>query len=290
MFLSPLSLSFAVSAKSRRVESGSILFLAVGALSVLSILAVSAARGVLAEQKMARYVTDANASYYAAQSVEKAMEFIYNQRKPGLISLSDLRSRQIVLGDVVVNVRFHDEQSNVNIFKAHSQDELRRIPGLEDRPDLVNRIWLDTRVRIVNGRFVQGPSVREELYFYNKMGSSLYGRLKQCTTVFGSGAVNINTAQARTFYILGVPSDIAWKILNLREGVDPEKIIEALQSACVTEQEKIHLGLLLGFGRLVIGTQFISMDMNVTKKDRLLRSYRIVLDLLSRRISAWHEE
>lgn len=290
MFLSPSSLFFAAGVKPGRFKSGSVLFLAVGALSVLSILAVGASRNVLLEQKMARYVTESNASYYAAQSVEKALEFIYNRKKSGLISLRDLRPRQIVLGGVTVDVRFHDEQSNINIFKAHSKDELERVPGLKDRPDLVNEIWLKTRPQIIKGRFLGGQGVREELFFLKGMNQGVYERLKYHTTVFGSGAVNMNTAQEETLYILGVRSDIVRKILKLRNDVEPEDIIEALQSVLVTDEDKAYLGLLLGFGRLVIGTQFISIEMDVRKKDRLLRSYKVVLDILSRRICEWREE
>ncbi len=256
-------------AKARRRKSGAILFLAIAAISVLSILAVGTARGVLHEQKLARRVTEANVSYYAASSVAHAMKFIFASKKtPGAVSLDDLRSCTVAMGNVSVRVRFYDEQGKINIFVPRSPDVLKRLPGLEFRPKLVKAIQSMPRVP---------TSVKEDLLLCKGMTFEIYNQLKDRVTVFGLGGVNMNTASRDTLEMLGVDPELISRIISLREHIKPEDLVKALESSILSASEKAALGLWIGFGRLKIETGYVSMEMDVVSKERELHSYALVL-------------
>ena len=138
-YLKKLS-EFLLAHKPRNDRRGAILFVAVGALTVLSILAIGAANGVLQELKLTKTVTEANTSWYAPASVMPVMSVVWaHDATPSVITLYDLQTREIPWGDKVVQVAMTDEQSKINIDKA-SKNILLRFPLLSGDENLVNAV------------------------------------------------------------------------------------------------------------------------------------------------------
>jgi hypothetical protein len=272
-------------------KRGAILFVAVGAIAVLSILAVATTSSVLQELKLARFVTDSNTSCYVASSVVEAMKVVWiNDPMTQAMTLYRLRDRQIPLGDKVAFVSFSDEQSKINISKSSREIQLR-LPGLSGNETLADSI------RAAN------PAAKQELLLLEGMTKEIYDPLKDSVTTWGGGSVNINTASEATLAYLGLDQDLIRKIKEFRAGNDgveateddrifsnTGEIVPSLESAGLTPEQKTLLESLVSSGQFTTNSSFIDINIAVKRGNKQIRTFKIILDFNSGKIVQWGEE
>lgn len=266
---------------------GAILFMAVGALAVLSILALGAASSVTQELKLAKVVVDNNTGFYDALSVVDLMRVLWSRTPPA--SLYDLRNRVVSLGEETAEVGFVDENSKINIDKA-SVDVLRRLPGLTGQEPLVTTINAATIL------------AKEDLLLLEGMTPEIYTQLKGLVTVFGSGRVNINTAGPDTLAALGMDSDLIAKIQAFRRGHDDREgteddnvfsntaeIVPVLGPYGLTPPQRVLLEALIAANQLQTPCDFVTLNIVLTKAGKPQRSYNVVLSAFGGKMLSWQE-
>lgn len=281
----------------KRPNRGAILFLAVGAIAVLSILALGATSNVLSELKVAKLVTDSNTSFYLASSAIKAMRVVFaHDPTPGVITLYDLQPREIPFGDRVVRLSFSDEQSKINIDTA-PKAVLLRLPGIAGNEPLADAI------------IASDIEVKEELLLFEGMTQEIYDAMKNLIATTTNGSVNINTAGLGILFILGMDSDLTSKIQIFRAGEDAiegteddryfsneVEIVPVLETYGLNPSQKTLLEAMISSQALSVTSDFINFDITVKKARRAiggvgkpLRTFSILLQLTSGSIASWQE-
>lgn len=265
--------------------------MAVGAIAVLSILALGATSSVLQELKLAKFVIESDTSPYLARSCVDVMKVLLsNDATPQVVTLYDLRSREIPLGDKALFIVPVDEQSKINLDLA-PKEILGRLEGLSAQTQLIDAV------------FGANIVVQEELLLLDGMTQEIYDQLKGLTTVFGLGLVNINTAQPDVFGAQGMDTDLIKKIQEYRAGDDgieateddryfsnPLEIISQLTSYGITPvQQQVIQNLLLGM-QLGTTSDYVSFDITVLQGKKKIRFFKITANLVKGTIVFWHEE
>ena len=274
-----------------RNSPGAILFVAVGAIAVLSILALGATSSVLQELKLAKFVTETDTSPYLAQSAVDIMKVLLsNDATPQVVTLYDLRKREIPLGDKVLLIIPQDEQSKINLDLA-PKEILNRIPGLSGQTQLIDAV------------FGANIALKEELLLLDGMTQEIYGQLKGLTTVFGLGMVNINTAQPDVLRAQGMDPDLIEKIQEYRAGDDateateddkafasPPEIIAQLTNLGINPVQQQIIQNLLSTMQLGTTTDYVSFDITVLQGKKKARFFKVTVNLVKATIVFWHEE
>jgi hypothetical protein len=264
---------------------------AVGAIAVLSILALGATSSVLQELKLAKFVTESDTSPYLARSAVDIMKVLLsNDATPQAVTLYDLRSREIPLGDKALLIIPVDEQSKINLDLA-PKEILGRMPGLSGQTQLIDAV------------FGANIVAYEELLLLDGMTQEIYAQLKGLTTVFGLGLVNINTAQPDVFGAQGMDSDLITKIQEYRAGDDgieateddryfsnPSEIIPQLASYGINPVQQQVIQNLLSTMQLGTTTDYVSFDITVLQGKKKVRFFKITVNLVKGTIVFWHEE
>lgn len=270
--------------------SGAILFVAVGAIAVLSILALGAGSVVLQKLKLADTIENASTSFYLADSAIPLVDaFLAADQAPQTVSLYDLRQRRISFGAEEAVLSLSDEESKVNIDKV-PKEILRRIGGLSG-----NEILLD---EIVSGDF----KVKEELLLLDEMSQEQYDGVKDFVTTFGAGAVNINTAGEEAFLALGMDDTLIEAIRKFRAGDDGEEateddnvflstaeVIPLLEKGLLGEAQKALLKDLISSNRLSTTSRYVRFDMSVFRGKKGIRLYSIIVNLEQKKPVLWQE-
>lgn len=280
--------------KAFKKKRGAILFMAAGAIAVLSILALGTSSSVLQELKVVKLLTDTNTSWHMASSVASAMTIVFaHDETPAVITRYDLREREIPFGNQVAQVTFTDEQGKINIDTAW-KDVLLRFPSLSDNEELINAI------------LAANLYVKEELLLIEGMTQEIYDQIKNLITTVGSGTVNINTATEATLSGLGMDADLISKIKTFRAGDDvqegtkddhwfssTDQIIPLLEPYVLTIAQRTFLEGIIASGQFAMTTDYVTLHIDVKKPgitlSRTVRSFDIVLNLSSGRIVSWSE-
>ena len=265
--------------------------MAVGAIAVLSILALGATSSVLQELKLAKFVTESDTSPYLARSAVDIMRvFLSNDSTRGSVTLYDLRSREVFLGDKVVVVVPADEQGKINLDLA-TKEILGRLDGLSGQVQLIDAV------------FGANIIAREELFLLYGMTQEIYDKLKGLTTVFGLGLVNINTAQPDALGAQGMDSDLINKIKEFRDGDDGieateddryffnvSEIIPQLTNDGITPVQQQVLQNLISGMQLGVTSDYVSFDITVFQGKKKVRFFKVTANLAKGTIVFWHEE
>lgn len=270
-------------------KRGAVLFIAVGAISVLSILALGATSSVMQELRLSRFVAEANTSFYPALSVAGAMRIVLsNDAVPTAVTPFDLRERAISFGDKIANVTFTDEQGKINVRTAPA----RVLNGLSG-------------IKMIDGMAQQIASAdiyaKEDLLLLEGMIPENYQRMKHNLTVFGDGALNINTAAERPLAALFGDQGLADRVVRFRNGDDGQENtdddrffaftaeIVPLLEPFVTEIQKTFLQGLVSSGQLTVSSDYIALNVTLTRADKPLKFFQIVLNVSTGRIVSWNE-
>ncbi|MFH1691526.1 MAG: hypothetical protein ABIC68_03010 [Candidatus Omnitrophota bacterium] len=269
---------------------GAILFIAIGTIAVLSILVIGTSSAVVQQLKLAKYITDADTSYCLASSAPEIVRaFLYNDSTSGQVTLYDLRKRSIPLDGRSLEISLFDEQSLVNIHKADST-MLSKLPGLSDDVLLAEAI-VSAGTNLV---------VKEDILLLEAATPEVYSAFKDAITVFGVGAVNLNTANALTLSCLGMDEDLITKVIEFRNGDDSQEateddrcfdnvanIVTSLESYGLSSEEITLLNTLISAGYLATTSNFIRLDIVVKKAGKTLASYMVVMNLSTAKPAFW---
>ncbi len=272
-----------------RRARGAILFLAVGAIAALSILTLGVTSSVMQELRLASYVTDSTASFYAARSAIDVSRFLLAaDESPGIVTLYDLRSRQIPLGDKVLNLSFTDEEGRLNMNFAN-RAMLGRLPGMGDDEILLDNLK------------AKPFKVKEEILLVDKMTPEIYRQFKNLVTVYGSGAVNINTAGDQVLALLGCDQEIIDALKQYRNGPDgipgteddlwiktPDQIVPTLGKNLSPQGLDILSALVAG--RYLTTTSDYIAIYGQWGQGRKGRPFKVILNLTTGNIISWDEE
>lgn len=277
---------------SQRTRSrGAVLFVAVGAIAVLSILTLGATSAVLQEVKLAQFVTDSNTSFYPALSAVEAVRIaLLNDETPANLTLFDLRSRTLALGEREVLVDFSDEAGKIFVDTA-PKEILMRLPGLSENEQVVDAL-VASRI-----------ATREDIISVEGMSEELYAAFRDFVTVFGEDAVNLNTAPLEVLEAEGMDADLAQKVRAFRAGEDaeegtqddgiflqPSDIVPRLEPYGLNTQQTALLGTLVSSGRLVATSRVLTFRVAVQRGKKKAMSYEIVLHLDSGSLAFYAED
>lgn len=259
-------------------KSGTIIFMAAGAIAILSILALGTTSSVTQALKLAKRVTDTETCAYIASSVARVLRVVFaSDATPACITLYDLRDREIPFGDKTAQVTFEDEQGKVNIDLA-PKEVLMRLPTFSGQEDLVDAI------------VVANIAVEQELLLIDGMTREIYDELKDITTAHGIGVVNIHTATEGTLYALGMDGDLVNKIKTYLAGNDGEQgtlddnffnsvsdVVVLLEPYGLIAAQITLLQNLIASGQLGTTTDRVTFNIVVKKSERVLKTYSIVV-------------
>jgi hypothetical protein len=274
-------------------NKGAILFLAVSAIAVLSILALGTTSSVMQELRLAKFLTDANTSAVTASSIVELIKVLFPVspgQAPMTLTLYDLRPRTILLGEKNIEVSFSCEENKINISLA-PHDIIQRLPGLANGGPLLDRI-ANAHVKF-----------KEELLLIDGMTTEIYDGIKNLVTTYGAGGVNINTASADELALLGMDADLIKKIHDYRSGedgiegtkddksfMDKGTIPTALQPFFPSSLQLTLLNNLIAANQLTTATEYLDLFVVVKKGAGKLRAYKIILDLTNGAVVSWVEE
>jgi len=232
-----------------RVNKGSILILALWSLFFLSALALAIAAYVQPQLMLAGRFKDKVTAYYLAESgAKKAMAQIVNAATPGYDTLKEFLPsgkndfREIGVAEGEFNYAVVDEERKININKS-SYDVLERffetVAGLtpQQAGDISACIidWREAgekaRKNGAKSSYYQtlDPSypsknkdfeLLEEVLMVKGLTPDIFNEIKDRITVYGTGAVNINTADKLVLKSLGMSNSLADKIIHFRNGND----------------------------------------------------------------------
>lgn len=274
----------------RTNKRAAILFLAVGAIAVLSILTLGTTSSVMTEMKLARTIVDADTGVYMGlTAADLSRVFFTNDDTPGIVTLYDMRNREIPLGDKVLRLSYADEEGLINIAKA-PLEVVSQLPGLKDDATLAQDV------------FNAKPTVKEELLQIPNMTPAVYNQFKHLITVYGSGAVNINTAGSDVLTLLGFDQELIDAIKKFRASTDGVEgtqddlhisttgsLVATLAAYGITPAQQAFLTNLVNSGQLTAASDIIDVYASVVKGEKILRTYRIVLNVSTGNVMAWDE-
>ncbi len=271
-------------------KDGAMLFLAIGAVSVLSILALGATSSVLQEMRLSRALTDSNTSCYSALSFVPVLRLIFtSDDTPAAVTVYDMRKRTFSLGNKTIEADFYDEQSRINIDKT-SKETIYKLPGIGGNLELA------TKIEAANIK------LKEELLSIEQITPEAYSEVKDYITVYGFGSVNINTASKEILYLVIQDMDIVEKIMRYRAGDDETEgteddgvfsftaeIIPLLEPYSLTEEQKNLISSLVSSGTLGSSSEYVGCNMIFKQANKKLRTFKIILSLTTGKIVSWQE-
>ncbi len=269
---------------------GAVLFVAVGALTILSILSLGTTAGVVQQIKLAESLKNTQVALFAASSLVKAMPAVFaHDPTPTVVTAYDLRTREIPFGDLVLDVKMTDEQSKINIEQAE-EGVVARLPGVAGSQSLVDEI------------VAKAMWVKEDLLLLDSMTPETYEALSGFVTTYGNN-VNIHTATEEALSALGIDGGLVSKIQSHLAGSDgepgteddavffsPPEILTGLDVYGLTQDQKTTLGNLVSSGRLMTSSEFVCYEIAVKKGRRTVRSFEIVASPGSGDIVSWQEK
>lgn len=247
--------------------------------------------------------------------------------------------KQVKFGEAVCDIGYEnegqkiygvtDEESRINLNRADLATITRLVAtvlvlGKAEAEDLARAIvdWREELPIEMQGFYSQdyysqlefpyAPKHRpyerlEELLLVRGMDQDRYARLKDYVTIYGLGAVNINTASRPVLAALGMSESLIVKILSARSGMDGQEgtsddfIFDhdnnnaAIFSEFVplSEEERAEYDLFIGQGRLVLASTFFRAESvaQITASNR--QEKRVITSIFSGRdgkIIYWREE
>ncbi len=261
-------------------------------MAVLSILALGTASSVMQELRLARYVTAANESFYAGMaSAEIAKVILSRDDTPTVVTLYDLRDREVAFGQKMLRLRFSDEEGRISLDRSGA-DVLTRLPGIDGDG-------------AVGGNLASADiHYKEEAQLVSGVEPEMYAQFAPYVTTFSRGAVNINTAGSVVLQTLGMSEDLVGKIQEFRAGVDGEEgtsddgimmtagaIVSDLQEdAGISPSEAVLLGNLVAQGKLGTSSNFVRVETALVTGSREEESVKAILYLPTGGVVGWYEE
>jgi len=271
---------------------GTILFLAIGAVAVLSILALGATSSVMQEMRLARAVTQTNEAFYATEAAcPIARMILTHDDTPMTVTIHDLQPRLVAFGGRTMEITMRDEQALIPLVLA-SGEVLARLPGIDGDGALAGNL-AEANIQ-----------TKEDALSVSGVTPEIYAKFKDYVTTFSTGGVNINTAEPAILLVLGMNDELVEKIVAFRAGssrgagppndgvlLTPDEIVPRLQAeAGITEKEAEFLGSLVTQGKLCTSSDFIRVEASLIVGQSKRKCAAAIVHLASSALVAWYEE
>jgi type II secretory pathway component PulK len=274
-------------------KRAAILFVALWTLVVLSIIAIGIGSRVASQINLARYLEDRLISLYLAKAaVNRAVVELEKDQTPDYDTLYELRKkREKTLGKGSFEFTLVDEASLININTASSL-VIERLSGLN--PDLAKAITESPLKPFL---------LKEELLLVEGITPEIFLGFKDLITTYSEGRVNINTAGASVFSVLGMSDDLIEIILNYRKGKDGEEATEddrEFKSAATILNDLTDFTILTGSQERqmvelltsnLLGVDAKNLRLNIETKvlGKPTKNYSVILKRPQGKIRFWQE-
>lgn len=269
---------------------GSILIAAVWVLVAFSILSVGLYNIISSRLKLAQVLEGRVTGQYLAKAACVYFKAKCSGEGAYPVKISELEEKQSQeLGRGKFIYTLEDETSKINI-NTSSMDVIARLPGLDK--EVAKKIY-ESKLKPFN--------VKEELLLVEDVNEGAFNSFKDFITVYGSGAVNINTARSQALSILGLDDDLIRIITDFRLGPDgkigtagdgvfesTEEIINNLRAVTsILEAQEAKLIQLISQKMLSVSSQCFSLRIETTVLEKTFMRYNIVMD--KGKIKRWEE-
>ena len=268
-------------------KQGSVLIIVIWAMVFFAILGVSMYSIVSAYAALSQRIEDnllglylAKAAYIDALSQMKGGT---SPDKPPIWSGIKIE-KELGKGKYICTIS--GENSKININSA-SIDVLARLTGMDK-----------TEVLKITGSTLKPFRVKEELLMIEGVTDEMYNNIKDYITIYGDGAVNINTAPDKVLESLGMDSELINTINEFKAGPDGQAGTEDDQvfkstgdiissMTWLSEEEKTLLLNLTSGGTLSADSRIFLLDIKTEIVGRPANKYQIVTD--GEKVLRWTE-
>lgn len=277
-------------------KRGSVLVIILWLISTLSIFGAGLAKLSWSAYNFAKWRQDHFFALHAVNSVFLITKFERkNDITPNYNSLLELsHEEEYKTGNINVVYSLIDEERKVNINKA-SSSVLKNLPSMN----------ADIAVKIINSEY--RPFVpKEKLFFVDSINEKIFNEIKDWITIYGDGAVNINTCEKETLSFLGMDEDMISRIMAFRIGEDNElyteddgifessgEILNKLkEKSSLTLREEQDLVSLISKNVLGVNSQTYRLEAKVYSQKKLITEYSTVFGKNDKQdefcIKEWH--
>ncbi|MDP3791113.1 MAG: helix-hairpin-helix domain-containing protein [Candidatus Omnitrophota bacterium] len=271
-------------------NKGSILVVSVWVLVAFSILSVGLYGIVSSRLKVAQVLEGRVTGQYLAKAACVWFKAKQASGKEPLDTISKLQEKQVhEFGRWKFTYTLTDEESNININTA-SMDVISRLPGFDK--ELAEEVY-ESKLKPFN--------VKEGLLLIEGVSEEAFNSCKDIITVYGSGGVNINTADTQVLQVLGLDTSLIDLIKSFRAGPDGKEgtaddgifastteIINNLRSySSLFEAQEAKLVQLISQNALVTSSQAFTLNIETTILEKAMMRYNIVVD--KDKIKRWEE-
>lgn len=268
------------------------LIISIWALTTVSVLGIGVSRISFSQLRLTQRFEEHAVSQSLAQA---ALLHVWALRKTDdtpsdtLQELQTEQRRELGRGEFVYTLV--DAESRLHLNRS-SQEMLSRVPGL----------GLDGAVA-VTASTLRPFHLKEELQLVEDVTDEMYQQAQEFLTVYGSGAVNINTAPAEVLHALGIDDDLVELIMTFRAGDDEEggtaddgvfeetgDIVKTLQSftGLFAAQEAVLIQL-ISQGLLGVSSTAFTLTIHTKVLGRAVRTYAVVCDPTTGAVKQWTE-
>lgn len=241
-------------------QKGSLSITSLWALAILSLLSIGLARNAIVGLRVDGYSQSAQqAAWIARAGIYHAMAILQQDAPTDSSKMTDSFAdvwadnreafMRIPCGDGLFEIAcgredasgatsyfygLQDENSRININKV-PEAVLKNLPGMTFEKLAALLDWLDRNEKVRPGgaerdhyRRLEVPyecknapiDFFEELTLIEGISAEDIKAWRPLITLFGNGSVNINTTSATVLNILGIPMELAVKIIGYRDGKD----------------------------------------------------------------------
>lgn len=279
----------------RQPEAGSILAITVWALTVLSILALAAARMASTQIKFSSFYVRMNSSLPLAEAAvgDSFSEREADQTKDYDSQKELSKERKLDFeGGLGYSYFYGDEGSRINLNTA-SAAVLGRLPGL-------NEELADAIVKSARRPF----KVKQEILLIEGISQDIFEQFGDLITVYGDGKVNINSASEDALSALGLGPNLIAAIVGYRNdspGEDGQmdtdddgafittgSILPELRKTTMLSLEE-EQQLLSAMGSLSVQSGYPTVNISTQVNFKPGNNYSAVIHLEEGKILSWQE-
>lgn len=199
--------------------------------------------------------------------------------------------RSQALGNGKFLFTLSDEESRINVNTSPT-DVLISLPGFDK--ELAKKVY---------GYKEKPFRVKEELLLVEGMSEEIFEQCKGLITTYGSGGVNINTADAAVLKALGFDEGMVRAICDFRTGpdgkdgteddgffADTASIINELRArSMLYAAQEMRMVQLISQQAISTSSKNFSLNIETTFLDKPAMRYNIVIDTVKDKIKRWIE-
>ena len=265
----------------RNTSRGAVLVTVLWFITILAIFGMGLGRVSWSVYRFARWRMTNLVGKYAVSAIVLISKFDrMEDLTPEYDNLGELAHKEIYeSGTVKIVYSLIDEERKINISKAGSAI-LKNLPSMD----------MDKAVAVVNSE-LRPFSAIEEIVEVEEIDEKDYDAFKTLITVFGNGAVNVNTADEEILELIGMDSGLIEQIMEYRLGEDDElyteddgyfestgEIVENLNEiGSVSLSEEQDLIALVSKKLLGVSASSYEIKADVYVNDKLADSYSVII-------------